>query len=171
MWFAYQCIAADVLQYIDIVQGQVRVRNAWMRSLLWSCHSSVAITLLVGKVVPCNSWLTGMVNKRSNHTVVYCMILVLKLTSVVELRFRRPPLFKRLLQLWLAIQLSWKAHKDSGCTAMIAIMHWRLRAKTSPWWHSCEHCNSTSIYCNMSWCFDICTYLSVLRYVDMLLQL
>lgn len=73
-----------------------------------------------------------MAYKDSNHTVVHCIVLVLKLTSVVELRFRRPPLLKRLLQIRLAIQLSWKTHKDSGYTAMIVIMHWRLRAENHP---------------------------------------
>ena len=43
---------------------------------------------------------------------------------------RRPPLLEHSLQLSLPVQLLWKVHKDSDNTAMIAVVHWRLHAKT-----------------------------------------
>ena len=70
----------------------------------------------------------AMSYKDSDYT-----ILVLKLTLMVELRVLCLPVNRHCssapLQQSLAVQLSGKAHEYSNYTAMIAIMHWHLRAK------------------------------------------
>ena len=82
-----------------------------------------------------------MAYKDSDYTVVIAMmqwhkikIIVLKLTLVVEiwtlLSRRWPPLLGRSLRLPVAVLFFGKAHEDSDHTALIAVVHWRLHAKT-----------------------------------------
>ena len=82
-------------------------------------------------------------NKGSDYTVVISVlhwpkriILVLKLTLVLELwvlfSSHRLPLLDQSLQLLLALKLSGNAHEGSDYTAMNAVMHWCLGAKTHP---------------------------------------
>ena len=70
-----------------------------------------------------------MACKDSNYAVVVQKIAVMvKLWA--HLSSLRLPLFKCLLWLSLAVQLSRKSHEDSDYTAMITVMQWRLHVET-----------------------------------------
>ena len=84
-----------------------------------------------------------MACKGSDYTVVIavlhwpkCIILVLKLTLVLELwvlfSSHQLPLLKQSLRLSLALKLSGNAHEGSDYTAMNAVMHWCMGAETHP---------------------------------------
>ena len=79
-----------------------------------------------------------MAYKDSDYTVVITImqwpkrtILVLKLFLVEEIQVSPwPPLLERSLRLPVAVPFLAKAHEDSDHMAVIAVIHWRLHAKT-----------------------------------------
>ena len=75
-----------------------------------------------------------MACKDSDYTIMIAImhcpnrtILVLKLTLVVKIQALLlciwSPLHKRSLRLLLTVQLLGKAHEDSDCTVVIAVVH------------------------------------------------